>query len=134
MEVYNYKEAVEADVKNYLFENIGLLGKYFLDKKELAHVLQENLQDEDSVTGGYSLTYTHSAIKAERYLYGNWKLLKEAAEEFLCTAIILDKGPEIADVLIRRYLLDECIKNVLETISLTEIMLIAIDAKKRCRR
>ena len=111
MEKYDYLEAVKEDVREYIKNEIDLLK--FEDKDELSEYLNDHLFIEDSVTGNASGSYTFNAWQAEENLCHNWDLLKEALEELDSPANILDKGPEMCDVIIRYYLLPQAISEVL---------------------
>lgn len=111
MEKYDYLEAVKEDVREYIKNEIDLLK--FEDKDELSEYLNDHLFIEDSVTGNASGSYTFNAWQAEENLCHNWDLLKEALEELDSSANILDKGPEMCDVIIRYYLLPQAISEVL---------------------
>lgn len=114
---YNYKKAVKDDIKNYINENINLAD--YADTDELQEYLHDTLWTEDSVTGNGSGSYTCNTYEAENNIAHNWDLLNEALEEFGQTDInILEKGAKWADVIIRCYLLSECIAEVLEGVTL----------------
>ena len=112
---YNYKKAVKDDIKNYINENINLAD--YADKEELQEYLQDTLWAENSVTGNASGSYTCNTYEAEENIAHNWDLLQEALEEFGSSDInILEKGAEWADVIIRCYLLSECIAAAIEEV------------------
>lgn len=114
---YNYKKAVKDDIKKYIAENINLAD--YADKEELHEYLQDTLWAENSVTGNASGSYTCNTYEAEENIAHNWDLLQEALEEFGSSDInVLEKGAEWADVIIRCYLLSECIAEVLEGVTL----------------
>ena len=114
--MYNYREQMEADVKNYLEENIGFIDYENLD--ELKEKLQDNLWTEDNVTGNTSGSYTFNRAEAKENVIDNLDLLKDACEEFDCKNEFADKffnGEwEWMDVTIRCYLLSEIIETVVE--------------------
>ena len=110
MEKYDYRRAVIADVKEWLRENKDEIPE-FPDSDQLKEHLRETLWVADSVTGNASGSYTFSTWKAKENLCHNLDLLAEA-----CYAYdeAMDFDPERMDVLIRLYLLGECIDAALE--------------------
>lgn len=114
-EVYDYREAVKNDVIDYIDENINLSEYESLD--ELSEKLNDELFNEDSVTGNASGSYYCNSYSAEEALCHNWDLLVESAENFGIEPTIGDgyeHGPEYWDVTIRCYLLPEVISEALE--------------------
>lgn len=120
-ESYNYLEAIENDVRDYIEENGGILGLLqdddyedceFLD--EFKSTLNDNLVDYDGVTGAASGSYTMNMWKAEQNLSHNLDLLSQVCEEWGYNANELLRDPEECDVLIRQYLLFQAISNVLD--------------------
>lgn len=110
---YNYLEAVENDVRNYISDEIERT-EWLNNRDKLEEKLYENLWSDDSVTGNGSGSYTFSTYKAEEYLCHNWDLLNEAASEFGENAgDWIKKGAEFCDVSIRCYLLSQAISNIL---------------------
>ena len=113
---YDYREAVKADVKEWIEEN-GIpedLGIY--DNAE--EYLWETLWTADSVTGNASGSYTFSRAKAEENLADNEDLAQEALREFGYPEEHyfekVDEGEwEYLDVTIRCYLLGEAIAEAL---------------------
>lgn len=103
---YNYYEAVENDIREYL------------EGMEIADLDRDTLFDElfvaDSVTGNASGSYTFSTYEAEENLCHNLDLLSEALEEFGCDVTYLTRGAEACDVTIRCYLLGQVLDEVLE--------------------
>ena len=88
MERYNYLEAIKADVRAYIEEEINMddFSGPAEDREDLRQELEEKLNDDlwiaDSVTGNASGSYYCNAWKAEEALCHNWDLLAEALEEF----------------------------------------------------
>lgn len=114
MERYDYRQAVLADVREYIDNEINL-GDWTGRRDELEEHLNEELWVNDSVTGNASGSYTFSAWKAEEYLAHNWDLLADALEDFgQDGADVLRQGAEAMDVTIRCYLLGECISEALD--------------------
>lgn len=111
--MYDYKEAVLEDVREYIKDEVNLE-----DWKDNRDGLEQFLNDElfinDSVTGNASGSYTFSSYEAEENLCHNWDLLADALEEFGSDTDILRKGPEACDVTIRCYLLGHAIAEALD--------------------
>ena len=112
--MYDYLEAIKADVKEAIENNYDVSG---YTPEELEEKLNEDLWIDDSVTGNGSGSYTFNSAQAKEYVLDNLDLLKEAAEEFCCTGRaeewLFDERWEDADVTIRCYLLDTAISEVL---------------------
>lgn len=106
--MYDYREAVKDDVLEYINNEINF--EDFDTLEELEEHLNEVLFTEDSVTGNASGSYTFSTYEAEENICHNMDLLQEALSEFGDTeALVMDFDAEKADVIIRCYLLGECI-------------------------
>ena len=110
--MYDYREALCNDIREYIDDNITLSDWY--DRDSLEEFLNDELWTADSVTGNASGSYYCNAWKAEEALSHNWDLLADAMREFCCDVDLLEKGAEWADVTIRCYLLGECIASVLD--------------------
>lgn len=96
--MYDYREAMTEDVKEWIKENIDLTE-----------------WTEDSITGNASGSYYYNSYKAEESIAHNWDLLNEALDEFEQNNInVIEKGAEWADVTIRCYLLRSVISDVLD--------------------
>ena len=109
--MYDYREAIKEDIRNYIKCNIA--SPESLDRE----ILYDDLFIDDSVTGNGSGSYTFDTEKAREYVYGNEHLVKEAVKEFGCTPETLVEhffDYEWMDVTIRCYLLYECIERVVE--------------------
>lgn len=112
---YDYREAVKDDVLEYINDEINF--EDFDTLEELEEYLNEVLFTEDSVTGNASGSYTFGTYEAEENICHNMDLLQEALSEFGDTeALVMDFDAEKADVIIRCYLLSECIAAALEEI------------------
>lgn len=117
MEKYDYRKAVEDDVRDYI--EYGINPKEFSSREKLEEYLQDVLWTSDGVTGYASGSYTFNTWQAEEYLCHNLDLLEEACEEFGEGGFdILEKGAEAADVAIRCYLLNGAISEVIDEMSL----------------
>ena len=119
MERYDYYDAVRENVAEYIKENIDL--SEWTDKKdELYGFLNEELWDDDSVTGNASGSRFCNAWIAEECLLHNGELYKEAAREFAVPIEDFCNNPELADVSIRCYVLSECISDVISKLDFPE--------------
>ena len=111
--MYNYLEAVTADVVEYIKNEINLTD--YDSREELEEALNDELWTADSVTGNASGSYYCNAWKAEEALAHNWDLLAEALTEFGQDGTdVLKQGAEAMDVTIRCYLLGQAIAEALE--------------------
>ena len=111
--MYNYLEAVTADVVEYIKNEINLAD--YDSREELEEALNDELWTADSVTGNASGSYYCNAWKAEEALAHNWDLLAEALSEFGQDGTdVLKQGAEAMDVTIRCYLLGQAIAEALE--------------------
>lgn len=111
--MYNYLEAVTADVVEYIKNEINLAD--YDSREELEEALSDELWTADSVTGNASGSYYCNAWKAEEALAHNWDLLAEALTEFGQDGTdVLKQGAEAMDVTIRCYLLGQAIAEALE--------------------
>lgn len=113
---YNYYEAVENDVYDYIQENIELFKEEYDNIEDMEETLNDNLFITDSVTGNASGSYTFNSYEAKEYLDDNIDLGIEAYTDFG-----YDKSnfyedyfenPEKADVTIRCYCLGSVINNI----------------------
>ena len=114
---YDYREAVEEDVRKWVQENVNK-GDY--DYYDLSNYLYDTLVTEDSVTGNGSGSYCCNADQAEECLKGNLDILADAFWDFGYDAIGIDKALRDAntcDVIIRCYLLGEAIYTVVEELN-----------------
>lgn len=111
--MYDYREAMTEDVKEWIKENIDLT-EWTEDREGLEQQLNDDLWTEDSITGNASGSYYCNSYKAEESIAHNWDLLNEALDEFGQNNInVIEKGAERADVTIRCYLLRSVISDVL---------------------
>lgn len=112
--MYDYREAMTEDVKEWIKENIDLT-EWTEDREGLEQQLNDDLWTEDSITGNASGSYYCNSYKAEKSIAHNWDLLNEALDEFGQNDInVIKKGAEWADVTIRCYLLWSVISEVLD--------------------
>lgn len=112
--MYDYREAMTEDVKEWIKENIDLT-EWTEDREGLEQQLNDDLWTEDSITGNVSGSYYCNSYEAEESIAHNWDLLNEALDEFGQNDInVIKKGAEWADVTIRCYLLWSVISEVLD--------------------
>ena len=112
--MYDYREAMTEDVKEWIKENIDLT-EWTEDRERLEQQLNDDLWTEDSITGNASGSYYCNSYNAEESIAHNWNLLNEALDEFGQNNInVIEKGAEWADVTIRCYLLSSVISDVLD--------------------
>lgn len=116
--MYDYREAMTEDVKEWIKENIDLT-EWTEDREGLEQQLNDDLWTADSVTGNGSGSYTFNRVQASLYVLDNMDLLQEAIDEFLTDpATVGDKfiseDWEWFDVTIRCYLLGSIISEVLD--------------------
>lgn len=121
MDKYDYRQAVRDDILDYIKEHdIHVTNK---NREEAQGFLYDTLFVEDSVTGNASGSYTFNTWKAEEYLCHNLDLLAEAIDEFGADAGTYKdciESAETADVVIRCYLLTECLSSVLDELEVEE--------------
>ena len=115
---YNYREAMIADILEYIRENYTAeeIEERAASSAEWEEELHDILWNEDSVTGNGSGSYWFSNYKAEEALCHNWDLLAEALSGFGCDVKCIANGAEWCDVTIRCYLLGECIFAAVDTL------------------
>lgn len=114
MKTYNYFQAVKEDILNYIQENEITITEE--NREEVEEELNNNCWMSDSVTGNASGSYTFSTWQAEENLCHNWDLLAEALHEFGCDINYIERGAEACDVIIRCYLLSQCIASAIDEI------------------
>lgn len=115
---YNYREAVAADILDYIRDNYTA-EEIRANLEDFRFRWEEELRDDlwvcDSVTGNASGSYYCNTYRAAEALAHNWDLLRDALYEFGCDDVNpMDKGEEWCDVTIRCYLLGECLAEVLD--------------------
>ena len=122
MEKYDYREAVKADIREWLQENRSL-DELKDDLSADNGIAFMDLYDEmfcvDSITGNASGSYTFSRWQAEENLCHNLDLLEDAQRFYDIRLDLNDPetcDPETCDVTIRVYLLNDCLYEVLEEI------------------
>ena len=115
--MYNYLEAMTADILDYIENEIEL--DNYSSADELEEHLNEILWTEDSVTGNGSGSYTFNRYKAKEYVIDNIELVVEMADEFGVDNKTLgekfrEEDWEYFDVSIRCYLLYQAITEAIE--------------------
>lgn len=113
MEKYDYFKAVKEDILAYLNENNIVVKENDID--DAYDTLYNELFVHDSVTGNASGSYTFNAWRAEEYICHNLDLLQDACNEFCCEPRL--DSAEWCDVTIRCYILDECLRDVLNDVA-----------------
>lgn len=116
---YDYREAIEEDVKAWIDDNYEYIEENVENpnenRDEVVEFLNDTLWTEDSVTGNASGSYTFSRATAREYVEDNMGLAVEAFREFDCinqfADAIADEDYERIDVTIRCYLLGEAIEH-----------------------
>lgn len=116
--MYDYREAMTEDVKEWIKENIDLT-EWTEDREGLEQQLNDDLLTADSVTGNGSGSYTFNRVQASLYVLDNMDLLQKAINEFATDpATVGDKfiseDWEWFDVTIRCYILGSVISDVLD--------------------
>lgn len=136
-DIYDYKKAVKDDIYNYIDSNIEYIQEWIerqvnVDIDDLREELHKAMWISDSVTGKKSDSYTFSTWKAECYLCHNTGLLGEALAYFDADVNILFSGVEVCDVMIRCYLLDGLLDEVIEE-SFKEQFITMIEENRRTK-
>lgn len=114
---YNYREAVTADIIDYIRDNITTAD--FTDREDFTEWLHDDLWTADNVTGNASGSYTFNSYKAKEYIFSDPDTVAEALREFCVEAEaiaehFLNTDWEYFDVTTRCYLLGECIESALD--------------------
>lgn len=119
MKTYNYLEAVTADAKQAILENMNDWN--FSDREELEEIANDNLWADDNVTGNGSGSYTFNREAAKEYVTKSddgMDTLRDAVREFDCEheafSAFLEENWEYCDVTIRCYLLGQAISAALD--------------------
>ena len=112
MEIYDYREHVLEDVREYISNNYSReeLKSMADNLDELEEIFNDIMWTADSVTGNGSGSYTFNAWEAEENLCHNLDLVQEIDIDFGGLDLT---SPESCDVSIRCYYLRECINEVL---------------------
>lgn len=120
METYDYKQALRADIKDWILENNVI--KEAIEQEWTHEQLYDWLYDElwalDCITGNGAYGYAREE-ECEKYISSNLSLYFEAAREFCDfptgdTPWIREKPAQHMDTTIRCYLLGECIEDAIK--------------------
>lgn len=121
--MYNYKEAIENDIREWMEENRELW-----DSEEDGDVVYEIVSDSvwmaDSVTGNASGSYTFNRLQARQYFFEDEDSDDYISEMFNAGFItrqdfagaVSESNWEVIDVSIRCYLVSECLSKILDEI------------------
>lgn len=123
-ERYNYDQAVTKDVLQAILDKYTkaeLIELLKTDRDAFEEKLNDDLWNDDAVTGNGSGSYTFNRWDAEYYICHNMELLCDALKEFGCDVSDISKGAEYCDVTIRCYLLPGAINDVLNDLE-TELL------------
>jgi hypothetical protein len=122
--MFNYNEAVKADVLDYIRDNYTAeeIAEKLEDKDSFAEELNDELWTEDSVTGNGSGSYTFNTWKAKEFVFDDPETVQEALKEFCVDAEtvaekFLYEDWEYFDVTARCYCLSGAIYEALEELA-----------------
>lgn len=113
MEIYNYKEAIQNDIREYITKNVDI--KQYPNKESAFNDLFKKMYNS-KITGGESQSYFWDSTEAEQALIGNWGLIAEAFRNLGLAQNPILKGAEWCDAVIRQYLLKGELRKVLKDI------------------
>lgn len=115
--VYDYREAIRHDIKEWVKEN------YSLDslRPQLSFYWDETLdklesQMRSAITGNDCGSYTCNAWQAEEFLSHNLGLLEEASRDYGIQPDL--SNPELCDVLIREHVFNFVFASVMNDIKI----------------
>ena len=119
--MYNYREAVEKDIREWMEENPELWESED-DMDEVYEIISEAVWTADSVTGNASGSYTFNRFRARQYFFED-----ENSDEYISDMInagfiasqdfagaVSESNWEAIDVSIRCYLVSECLSKILD--------------------
>ena len=115
----NYMDQMKEDILEYIKEEgITVTSE---NREEVEEKLNDDLWNNDSVTGNASGSYTFNSYKAMEYVVDNMELVQEMVSEFCIDAAtvaekFLNEEWEYFDVSIRCYLLGSAISETLDDI------------------
>ncbi len=104
MGIYDYYDAVKADLFEYLKEIADYESFYYPD---IDHIWDDSSL-YNRITGNIDGSYYCNTYLAEEALCHNWNLLFEVIEEYdLRNENVIKRGAEYCDVLVRDYVLGQ---------------------------
>lgn len=125
--MYDYFNEMVNDVKDYIETNYNLdcIKEEFSDADEFEDRLNDELWNEDSVTGNGSGSYTFSRAQAKDYVTDNIDRLQEAIVDFGLDATdvaehFLNEDWEYFDVTIRCNTLSGAINQALDELDIED--------------
>ena len=118
--MYNYKEQIRADVREWIDNNKGQLEG--LDRADVYDVVYDSCWVDDSVTGNASGSYTFSRYEARQNFFNDEdseKYIDQMIEDVFTTRESVGKAIqesqwELLDVYIRCWLLCDAVSDVLD--------------------
>lgn len=117
MEKYDYREAMEKDIRACIEEHYNkeeIIEKLADEREEWEEKLYDDMMVADAITGNASGSYTFNAWEAEENVCHNLDLLADAVDEMGTDCDVLRDGAETCDVIIRCYLLSWVLRDVLD--------------------
>lgn len=119
MKIYNYLEAVTADVIDFIRDEVNPAD--YESREALSEFLNDELWTCDSVTGNASGSYTFNAYKAKEFVFSDQDTVSESLREFCVDAEtiaekFLNQDWEYFDVTARCYVLGQAIESALDSI------------------
>ena len=119
MKLYNYREAVTADVIDFIRDEVNPAD--YESREALSEFLNDELWTCDSVTGNASGSYTFNAYKAKEFVFSDQDTVSESLREFCVDAEtiaekFLNQDWEYFDVTARCYVLGQAIESALDSI------------------
>lgn len=117
--MYDYYEEVKQSIEDVINDEAYYLNIEAIrpnDLTEYEEVLNDELWNEDAVTGNASGSYYCNAYKAEEALAHNLGLAAEALEGFGYNSVDVNvlNNAEWLDITIRCYILQSCISEYIE--------------------
>lgn len=119
MKHYNYRENIKKDIAQYIKDNINI--EDFDDVEDFKIYLAKILLIPNEITGEINNSYTNDSVLSEIFLVGNLSLLSKSLEYFHNTnniniTNILNRGAEYCDMIVRKYILETSIDEILNQI------------------
>lgn len=117
--MYDYYEEVKQAIEDVLNDKayyLNIEAVHPNDLEEYEEVLNEELWNEDAVTGNASGSYYCNSYEAEEALAHNLRLVAEALEGLGYNSLDIDalNDTERLDVFIRCHILQSCIREYIE--------------------